>query len=92
MLALRPDLVDMGKAADFASAQAAFSRDYTHLRAYGPHAFGWKMRDLSALGVAGNAAAASAEAGERLLDHAVEGFCALLGDVDRFPVSELDRS
>lgn len=89
MLALRPDLVDMSKARDFPSAQERFERDFTHLRAYGPHAFGWKMSDLSAEGVAGDAAAASAEAGEAILDHAAQGFVELLRDVARFDVSTL---
>lgn len=89
MLALRPDLVMMDKARDFASRQADFERDYTHLRAYGRHAFGWMMRDLSPEGVTGNAAAASAEAGERILEHAVSGFVELLRDVQRFDIALL---
>lgn len=89
MLALWPDRVDMAKAANFPSRQSDFARRFTHLRAYGPHAFGWKMKDLNEQGVAGNAAAATAERGERLLDHAVTGFIALLEDVHRFDVSEL---
>lgn len=84
MLALRPDLVEMEKARDFASAQADFARDFTHLRAYGPHAFGWMMGDLSPTGAVGNAAAASAQAGRLILDQAVAGFAELLQDVDRF--------
>lgn len=89
MLALRPGLVDMAKARDFPSAQEGFERDFAHLRAYGPHAFGWKMRDLSPDGVAGNAAGATAEAGEAILDHAARGFVELLGDVARFDLSTL---
>lgn len=89
MLALRPDLVDMARAQDFASAQEDFERDFTHLRAYGPHAFGWKMRDLSPHGVTGNAAAATREAGEAILDHAARGFVELLQDVARFDLSRL---
>jgi creatinine amidohydrolase len=89
MLALRPDLVDMGKARDFPNAQADFANEFTHLRAYGPHAFGWKMSDLSPDGVTGNAAAACAEAGERILDHAVSGFLELLADIDRFDLERL---
>ncbi|WP_027487869.1 creatininase family protein [Allorhizobium undicola] len=84
MLALRPDLVRMDKARDFSSRQRDFARDFTHLRAYGPHAFGWMMRDLNRQGVAGNAAAASAALGEKLLTHATEGLAALLEDVHRF--------
>lgn len=90
MLALRPDLVAMDKAQDFSSEQARFRRDFTHLRAYGPHAFGWMMRDLSPTGVTGNAAAASAEAGRKILDHAVTGFLELLADVDCFDLARFN--
>lgn len=87
MLALRPDLVDMSKARDFASRQAEYERNFRHLRAYGPHAFGWKMSDLSPEGVVGDAAAATVEAGEAILDHAARGFVELLRDVARFDLS-----
>lgn len=89
MLALRPDLVDMARAKDFPSAQEGFERDFRHLRAYGPHAFGWKMADLTPDGVTGNAAAATAEAGEAILDHAARGFAELLDDVARFDIALL---
>ncbi|WP_420961208.1 creatininase family protein [Brucella sp. IR073] len=87
MLALRPDLVDMEKARNFPNAQSAFAEKFKHLRAYGPHAFGWKMQDLNTEGVAGNAARASAEAGEKINAHAVRGFIELLQDVDRFDMA-----
>jgi len=89
MLAIRPDLVDMKRARDFASAQSRFEKDFTYLRAYGPHAFGWKMSDLSSDGVTGNAAGASDEKGERILDYAVAGLADLIRDVDKFDVSSL---
>ena len=89
MLALRPDLVDMAKARDFPSAQQRFVEEFRHLRAYGPHAFGWKVRDLAPDGVVGNAAAATAEAGERILDHAARGFVELLQDVAKFDLAML---
>ena len=92
MLALRPDLVGMDKARDFASAQSDFARDFTHLRAYGPHAFGWLMQDLSPAGVTGNAALASAELGEKLIDHAARGFAELLVDIDRFDLGRLKET
>ncbi len=88
MLALRPDLVLMAAARDFPSRQSSWMERFTHLRAYGPHAFGWKMADLNADGVTGNAAAATAEAGEKLLDHAAKGFSELLIDVARFDIAE----
>lgn len=89
MLALQPDLVEMQKARDFHSCQQEFVQDFTHLRAYGPHAFGWKMQDLSAQGVVGNAQLASAQAGEAMLTHAAHGIVELLQDVARFDISTL---
>ena len=89
MLALHPEKVDMSKAANFSSRQSDFIKGFKHLRAYGPHAFGWKMSDLSAQGVAGNAGAATAEKGERLISHAVKGLVELLEDVDSFDISTL---
>ncbi|NVP55762.1 creatininase family protein [Mycoplana rhizolycopersici] len=89
MLAIHPERVDMGKAQRFASRQAEFTERFRHLRAYGPHAFGWKMSDLNPQGVAGDASAASAEKGERLLAHAVRGIVELLEDVDAFDVTQL---
>ncbi|MBP2557734.1 creatinine amidohydrolase [Neorhizobium galegae] len=89
MLALHPDRVDMARAENFPSRQSDFSRDFKHLRAYGPHAFGWKMSDLNPTGVAGNAAAATAERGETLVAHAVRGIIELLEDAAKFDVRTL---
>ncbi len=90
MLALRPDLVDMSKAASFPSLQADMDRKARFLRAYGPHAFGWAMRDLNPSGAVGNARAADAATGRRLIDHAVAGLIDLLHDVDRFDMGYFD--
>jgi creatinine amidohydrolase len=84
MLALRPDLVDMKKAENFPSLQEKLISDCHHLRAYGPHAFGWKMGDLNRQGVVGNAKAATVEKGEALLEMAVDGLAELLDEVNRF--------
>lgn len=89
MLALHPDKVDMAKAARFSSRQKEFAERFRHLRAYGAHAFGWKMRDLNHDGVAGNAAAATAARGEILIAHAVRGFIELLEDVRNFDPGDL---
>ncbi len=78
MLALRPELVDMEKAENFTSLQQELVDENKHLRAYGAHAFGWKMGDLNTLGVVGRAAAATVETGEALLEMAVEGLAELL--------------
>jgi creatinine amidohydrolase len=89
MLALAPERVDMDKARAFPSRQSEFSARYKHLRAYGPHAFGWKMSDLNPDGVAGDASAATAERGERLVAHSVKGLIELLEDVREFDVASL---
>ena len=87
MLALHPEKVAMDKASNFPSRQSEFASAFKHLRAYGPHAFGWLMSDLNADGVAGNAAAATLEKGERLIAHAVSGLIELLEDVAAFDMN-----
>ncbi len=84
MLALHPDLVDLDKTEDFGSLQEDISGSARHLRAYGPHAFGWKMSDLNAKGAAGNAGAATARKGRAIIDHAASGFVELLEDIHTF--------
>lgn len=92
MLALCPQHVAMEKAQAFSSRQREFSNRFKHLRAYGPHAFGWKMSDLNPLGVAGNAAAASAEKGEKIIARSVKGLIELLQDVHAFDVNAFASS
>ncbi|MCO6185014.1 creatininase family protein [Rhizobium sp. L1K21] len=90
MLALAPETVSMEKAQNFASRQSDFIREFKHLRAYGPHAFGWKMSDLNEQGAAGNASRATAEKGETMLKKAVAGLAELISDVDRFDIRAFD--
>lgn len=92
MLALAPDKVDMNKAENFSSFQRDLAGRMTHLRAYGPHAFGWKAQDLNPAGVVGDASAATAQKGERLIEHAARQFVELLEDVDRFETGHLSAS
>lgn len=90
MLAIAPERVEMAKVRDFPSAQSDFVTRYRHLRAYGPHAFGWMMRDLNPDGAAGRANVASAAKGEALLSHSVCGLAELIDDVDRFDPAAFD--
>lgn len=83
MLTHCPASVNMEKAEDFGSLQRKLAGSMTHLRAYGPHRFGWMMHDLNAAGVAGNAAAATADKGRAVIAHQSGGFIELLRDVDR---------
>lgn len=89
MLALHPDRVIMENARDFPNLQEMLALNFKHLRAYGPHAFGWKAADLNRLGVTGNAGMATAEKGEALIDMAVTGLCELLEDVSKFDLALL---
>ena len=89
MLALRPDLVDIARAADFESYQETLQTSASHLRAYGPHAFGWKISDLNPEGATGNALAATAHKGEALIAHSVAGLLELFRDVHTFDMTRL---
>lgn len=91
MLATRPETVDMSKARDFPSLQQDLCRDMRHLRAYGPHRFGWMMHDLNADGVTGNAAAATADKGMAVIAHQSRGFLELLEDVSLFDLDDFKR-
>ena len=81
MLHFRPELVQMDKAADFASLQSDLAARYEHLRAHGPVGFGWLAGDLNRSGAAGNAASANADAGRDICAHQAEAFIALAGEI-----------
>ena len=89
MLALAPERVAMEHAARHPNLQRDLAERFEHLRAYGPHAFGWLMQDLSPSGVAGDAAAATAEKGEALLAEAVAGLLGLIEEMRRFDLAWL---
>ncbi|GGK51825.1 creatininase family protein [Salinarimonas ramus] len=84
MLAFRPDLVRMERAADFEPIMVRMARENAHLSAIQPTGFGWMAQDVHPAGVAGNAAAASPEKGVAAADFGARAFVDLLRDVDRF--------
>jgi creatinine amidohydrolase len=89
MLHFRPDLVRMDKARNFVSNAIAIEQEFTHLRANGPHAFGWIAQDLNADGPVGNATVATAEKGRKTAEHQAEGVVALLRDMTAFRLDRL---
>lgn len=89
MLHLRPDLVRMDLAADFPSEQQRYLDEFKHLRGHGKAQYGWMSEDLNPAGALGNAALATAEKGQKSLDHAARGFIELLQDVAAFDLSRL---
>jgi creatinine amidohydrolase len=77
MLALHPDVVRMDKARDFASNARELAGRHRRFGQGGSLGFAWQAEDLNPAGVVGNAAGATAEQGEILLDH----FAARLSDL-----------
>jgi len=89
MLALRPELVDMSRAANFISASRQRAPHYALLGDGRSAKLGWQMQDYHPQGAAGNAAAASADKGQALLDAASAQLALLLQEISRLPLSTL---
>ena len=89
MLAHYPAHVRKDAIADFPSAGAAMEKEFRWLSTQRPAPFAWQAQDLNPSGAVGDARQASAEKGERLLDHGARAFCELLHDVDKFDVMRL---
>ena len=89
MLAKFKQHVRVEAIADFRSAGVAMEQEYRWLSAHRPAPFAWQAQDLHPSGAVGDATQASAEKGERLLDHGARAFCELLAEVDNFDVKRL---
>ncbi|RCL02482.1 MAG: creatinine amidohydrolase [Candidatus Tokpelaia sp. JSC161] len=89
MLAIAPDQVNMDKAEDFYNQQRMLEDEFTHLRAYGKHAFGWMMHDINPQGAAGNARGANAKDGEKIISHVTKELIDLLRDIRDFNIQHL---
>lgn len=89
MLHFAPDRVKMDKAADFVPKSIQMTQDYTQLRMTGFTAMAWIAEDNHPEGVAGEAHLATAEKGKQAVDFQVARFIELLGDVAKFPLSDL---
>lgn len=91
MLHLRPDLVDMRKAKDFAPLAEELAEDYKYSTPTGSTRFAWQAQDLNPAGVVGNARDADASRGAKIIDHAAAQFVAILSEVDRYPLINLRK-
>ncbi|MFN3846326.1 MAG: creatininase family protein, partial [Paracoccaceae bacterium] len=90
MLALHPDWVRMDRARNFVPENARLAAE-NRLLGLGPAGkIGWQMQDMNAAGAAGDATKATAEKGQRALDHAARQIVTLLSEVHRLPLSFLD--
>ncbi len=84
MLARHKHHVRIEEIADFRPTSIAMEKDCRRLSAHRPAPFAWQAQDLHPTGAAGDATMASADKGERLLDHGARAFCELLADVEKF--------
>ena len=89
MLARYPAEVRRDSIADFRPASIAIERTYRWLGTQRPAPFAWQTQDLHPSGAVGDATQASAENGERLLEHGARAFCELLADMVRFDLTQL---
>jgi creatinine amidohydrolase len=86
MLARYPSEVHKDAIANFEPSSIAWEKKYRWLSTHRPAPLAWQAQDLHPSGAAGDATQASAEKGERLLDHGAHAFCELLAEVDNFDV------
>ena len=84
MLARYPHTVRKEAIANFHPASIAMEKKFRWLSTHRPVPFAWQTQDLHESGAVGDATKASAEKGEKLLDHGARAFCELLDDVDKF--------
>lgn len=84
MLAAAPELVRQAAVADFASNAQAWEKGFEALEGEGATGLGWMAQDLNPAGVTGNAAAASAQLGQRIIDAMAGRLAAVLDDLAGF--------
>jgi creatinine amidohydrolase len=85
MLRVAPRLVRREQVRPFPSRAEAIDAASAVLRVEGPTGIGWLAEDLNAEGVVGDASAATAALGERILGDLGERLAALIEDVRRLP-------
>ena len=85
MRALRPDRVRMDQAQDFRSTSQDRAERFPVLGNGRSAKLGWQMQDYNPHGAAGNAAAATAEKGQALLDASGRALARLLTEIDLLP-------
>lgn len=83
MLALAPQTVDMGLARNFDSSSQTRAQSLPVLGDGRSAKLAWLTRELNASGAVGQASAASADLGHRVLDAAARGLVGLLQDMQR---------
>ena len=88
-LYLRPDLLRMEYARNFKTVLPEIETEYQHLRMVGDVGIGRQAQDVSASGVAGNAAIGTAETGEAIVMHCASAFAELFAEVSSYPLARI---
>ena len=91
MLALHPDLVNMQFAQNFTSTSQERAAQFPVLGNGLSAKLAWQIQDYNPAGAVGNAAAATLEKGEALLDAAGRGLARLLTEIHELPVDTLKQ-
>jgi creatinine amidohydrolase len=89
MLALQPHRVRMALAQNFASSAEQRATNFPILGNGRSAKLAWQMQDYNPAGAAGNAAAATAQKGQALVEAAGRSLAQLLLEIDRLPASTL---
>ena len=89
MLALDPARVDMAQAQNFASAAQARAAQFDILGNGKSAKLGWQTQDYNPAGAVGDAASATAEKGQSMVDAAGLALARLLAEIDRLPADTL---
>lgn len=87
MLALSPQQVDMARARNFASTSEDRAQQYPVLGNGRSAKLSWAMQDYNPEGAVGNAAAATAEKGQAMLEAAGRALASMLAEVHRLPLT-----
>jgi creatinine amidohydrolase len=89
MLALSPGLVDMARAQNFVSTSEDRAKKFAILGNGKSAKLGWQMQDYNPHGAVGNAANASADKGQAVLDAAGRALARLLAELHQLPLGTL---
>lgn len=91
MLALAPHQVDMKQARNFKSASEKRARDFAIVGDGKSAKLAWQMQDYNSEGAVGNAANASADKGQVLVDAAARALAQLLHEMSHLPENTLKK-
>ncbi len=89
MLALAPHTVDMKQARDFKSSSQARSEKYPILGNGISAKMGWQTQDYNPMGACGNAALATAEKGQAVINASGQKLAQLLREISSLPMNTL---